>query len=458
VATLEKKMSGGQKQRINNQEITKLRERLSKVNLEIATKGFNQLIDSEQNDKLIAEIGELRNESFEIQQELKSKVQEQYLIDYSVEGVRTESILEDWIDKVIELETSKAQIVVAEYEEKQFVKLYENYAPLGANMKRLERKIDVAEREYLSLLHSLGIAKLKQQNIELTSNLRVVTQPLFPIVSEPSKRKFLILIAFVMGFILPASVIIILEFLDQNLKTASRAEKTIGLKVSAMFPKLIKVNRKLALEFIKERGLEVIARRLLLNTNKKSTQIKPEIHLLFSILDEEGKSLIATLLFERLAKIGYKILYLSPHDNIEIPGVETRGYIADHSFHKVGKIADLNVDFEGLALDTYEYVFVELPGILKNSYPIKLFRNSEQSFLVTRANRAWTKSDISAIKDILEYTEENKPQVILNGVDMPEMESVIGDLPRKRSFLRRFLKDIFQLRFYSRNDLKKTKL
>ena len=46
-------------------------------------------------------------------------------------------------------------------------------------MKRLERKIDIAEREYLSLLHSLGLAKLRQQNVELKSNLKLIEVPFF---------------------------------------------------------------------------------------------------------------------------------------------------------------------------------------------------------------------------------------------------------------------------------------
>ena len=47
-------------------------------------------------------------------------------------------------------------------------------APLGATLKRIEREINVAEKEYLSLLHSLNLSKLRQQNIELSSNIKAV--------------------------------------------------------------------------------------------------------------------------------------------------------------------------------------------------------------------------------------------------------------------------------------------
>jgi len=41
----------------------------------------------------------------------------------------------------------------------------------------------------------------------------------------------------------------------------------------------------------------------------------------------------------------------------------------------------------------------------------------------------------------------------LNGVEVLEMETFLGDLPRKRSFLRRVVKNILRLRFFSKNNI-----
>jgi hypothetical protein len=47
--------------------------------------------------------------------------------------------------------------------------------------------------------------------------------------------------------------------------------------------------------------------------------------------------------------------------------------------------------------------------------------------------------------------------MLLNGVDMDEMESIIGDLPRKRSWIRKRLKNLFRLQFFSRRNFRKEK-
>lgn len=454
INALENKMSVRQKQRIHNENLVELRHELAQINLDIAMKTFEEQVDTTAEESLIAEIGNLRMRAFEIEQDLKKMVQELYFIDNSTEGVATQSVLEDWIDNVIKLEASHAQLRVAEFQEKQFVILFESYAPLGATMKRLERKIDVAEREYLSILHSLGVAKLNQQNIELTSNLKIVTEPLFPIVAQPSKRKFLLVIAFLIGLIIPAFVIIVLELLDQNLKTAPRAEAKIGLHVAAIFPKMISVSKKVDIDFIKQRGLDMIARRLILNT-EKGKNTKPDKNLFFSVFDSEGKSTLGSLLVKKLAETGYDILFLTHNSIGPIEGVEVKTYTVDKGFHRINSVLDLSADLNQNMLSAYDYVFVEIPAILNHSYPINLFRNTDHSFLVTRANRAWSLADTNALKDIIEYTQENKPQVLLNGVELQEMETVLGDLPKQRSWFRRTLKNILRLQFFSKNQFKR---
>ncbi len=453
ITDLERRMTARQRQRITNQKINDIRKELSKVNYKIAMATFEAKEDK-LNASLFAKLEELQLQAKGLEIELKEKVQDQYSIDNSKEGVGSKVLMDEWIEKIIEFEATQAQLNVAEIEKKQFKKIFISYAPLGATMKRLERKINVAEQEYLSILHNLGVAQLKQQNIELGSNIKIISKPLLPIVPQPSKRKFLILIAMFLGFLIPASIIILLEFVDQNLRTATRATEIIGLPVAAIFPKLLKPNKKLDVDFIKNRGLSVIARRLILNTEKTKDKQKPDTNLLFSSLDAEGKTKLASLLLERLAWTGYKILFLTYEQTGTIEGVQTLIYKIDNSFHRIEKVEDLDADFNGITLNNFDYIFIEIPGILHHSYPINLFKNTEHSFLVARANRAWTKSDSYALKDIVDFVKDKKPQILLNGVEMAEMETVIGDLPKKRSRFRQFLKNMFRLRFFTKKELK----
>lgn len=449
---LEGKMSIRDKTKINSTDIVDLRNQLAKVNLEIALQTNQQELDDEGEAVLVTNLSKLQDQSYELQDKLRQAISEQYSIDNTAEGLPSGSILQNWLEKVVELESTKAQLEIGNEKHQEFRDLFQSYAPLGATMKRLERKIDVAEREYLSLLHSLSLAKLKQQNVELNSNLKIIAAPIFPIEAKASKRKFLLVIAFMIGFIIPAFTIIVLEFLDSNIKNTYRAESLIGLPVAAIFP-LVNAVKRLDIDFVKDRGLDVIARRLILNTESIHEKPKPDVNLIFSILEGEGKTLLLSNLLHSLAEFGYKILYLAPNEAKEELSFKMLNYRVNNSFHRVDSIYDLEADWTGIVFEDYDYVFVEIPGILNNSYPIKLFRSSHHSFMVTRANRAWSKADQNSLKDILEYTGENKPQILLNGVAMEEMENVLGDLPKQRSFIRRIIKNMVRLQFFSKQKL-----
>lgn len=451
---LENKMDDYGKTLLNSTEIISLRNQLAKVNLEIALKSNAERMDADQENNLISELSALQTQSFELQQTLNNAITQKYNIENTTEGVSSGAVLNEWLNKMIEHETAKAKLIVGNQKQNEFRQLFSDYAPLGATMKRLERKIDVAEREYLALLQSLNLAKLKQQNIELNSNLKIVAAPFFPIVAEPSKRKILLVLAFLIGFIIPAFTIIALEFLDQNIRNTFRAENFIGLKVAAIFP-ILGLDKGVDVEYVKNRGLDIVSRRLILNTEAASEKPKPDINLIFSVLTGEGKSLLSELLVEKLSQFGYNVLLLKPKTDDEVPLNASNNlyYNIDHSFHRVSSITELVADWSGVDLTSYDYVFVEIPGILNNTYPIKLFKSSHHSFLVARANRPWSNADKNAIKDIVEFTKNNNPQLLLNGVPIEEMESVIGDLPRHRTFIRRLVKNVLRLQFFSRKNL-----
>jgi succinoglycan biosynthesis transport protein ExoP len=451
---LESKMNSYEKTQLNSSEINNLRNQLARVNLEIATKSNTESLSEDNEKALIKELSILQNQSFQLQNSLNESISQKYNLENTTEGLPSESILTDWLDKMIEYETTKAKLKVGDQKQKEFFRIFENYAPLGATMKRLERKIDVAEREYLALLSSLNLAKLNQQNIELNSNLKIVAAPFYPIVSEPSTRKFLLILALLIGFIIPAFTIILLEFLDQNIRNTYRAENFIGLNVAAIFP-VLGEHENVDFEFVKSRGLDIVSRRLILNTEASTEKQKPDINILFSTLEGEGKSMLIGSLIEKLKDFGYKILLVQPGNNKRIidNSTATIYYKANKEFHRVSSLLDMDADWSDIVISGYDYVFIEIPAILSNTYPIKLFKTAHHSFLVTRANRPWSKADKYSLKDILEYTNDNKPQLILNGVAIIEMETVLGDLPKRRSFIRRFIKNALRLQFFSQKSM-----
>lgn len=450
IVALEDKMSEKERQKLTNRSIQIIREKLAEVNFEIAMNTLSESVNAQTNSNLDS----LSALSYKLEQELRTQVENQYDLEYSKEGVGAKSILSEWIEKVIEVESSRAKLNVAELQEKKFNDLYLRYAPLGATMKKLERKIDVIEREYLQILHDLGLAKLKQQNIEMSSNISVPNKPFFPITHQPSKRKILVAIALLLGFLVPSMLIIVLDFFDNSIKTADRAEAFIGLPVAAIFPNLYNVNRKLDLNFIKDHGLSIIARRLILNTEEKKPKTKPDTYISFSSLDSEGKTTVTSLLIEKLSHIGYKTLFVT-FNEFTSSKFDTVIYKIGKSFHRIEKISELDPELSNLQLNEYDYVFIELPSILHHAYPINLFKEVDHSFLIARATRPWTKADINVLEDIVKYIPDKKPHVIVNGVEITEMENTIGDLPRRRSALRKFVKNVVLFRFNSKKKFTK---
>jgi hypothetical protein len=99
-----------------------------------------------------------------------------------------------------------------------------------------------------------------------------------------------------------------------------------------------------------------------------------------------------------------------------------------------------------------DFVLIELPPILFYSYPVGLISGAELPVLVCRSNRIWSGAD-QGVLDILMKLTEQKVHYILNGVEPLVIESVLGDLPRKRSWLRRAIKNIFRFQFFSKNQL-----
>ena len=388
-----------------------------------------------------------------LESRLASHIDTRYTTDYSTKSVASTSVLADWLQNTIEYEGYNAQLKVMEKKRLEFEKLYQEFSPLGATMKRLERKIDIAEREYLSLLHSLGLAKLRQQNVELKSNIKLTEVPFFPINPKPSKRMLLVLVAGMVGFILVAATILILEFLDGNLNTAKRAEDKIELKVSSIFPVISTKQGKIDYSYLQNKAVNAISRNIILNQFKKEREQEPVVNMLFSTQENEGKTFICKHLIAKLCELDYKVLHIT-YDAEDLGLTDEHYsklmYEVSDQLYKISHIKEFDRNQTIADFDTYHFVILEIPSIIKNPFPVKLASTMDYTFLVARANRAWGDADKNALSLFKEATTGPEPTIILNGVKVLEMETVVGDLPKKRSLIRKWVKQIVQFNFFTK--------
>lgn len=435
---------------LKNQNILFLRNELVKVN-----ERLERLTVERQNDQIIEKINRLLSEKQELEYSIRTTVDSLFRLEKNIDGIERDLLIESWHGNVLGLESASARFEVLTKRRIEYDTLYNYYAPVGANLNRMERTIGVYEREYLNILHNLGLAKLRQQNLELSSTMDILDEPYLPIESQPSKRKILIVLAFMIGFILPASTVFALEFLDSNIKNIRKAEEVSGLKVAAIFPNLANKKRSIDYEYIKSKSLDVLVRNLLLNKSREGDDAQPTICAVFSNQNGEGKTLLTTCLLKKLANFNINLLYLS-YDEIHPEGFDFRKYQLDNCLMKVTTLNKLNVDWEGVEIADYDFIFIEIPGIIHNTYPLELFKSINLTYIVTRANRAWGYADTGALSDVLKMNPENPPQMLLNGVNIYEMENVLGDLPRRRSLLRRVMKNIIRQRFFERSKFRKS--
>lgn len=498
IKRLEDKLDNQQKIQLKSGPVLEKRNQLSIINSKIATIETVGQRDSVNIQKLAL----LKVESEKLREEMRKAVSELSKLSNTTEGLPVSSLLGEWISSVVSYEETKAGLLVLAKRIQEFQKQYEIYAPAGANLKKIEREISVSEQEYLELLHGLNLAKLKMQDIELSSNLKPVDLPFYPLSPNPTKRKLLIVAAVLVGFLTVLSTLLALEYFDETLRNPKKASKILQLTPVGIFPKVYLKSGVLNFPFIANRLIEMLAQQLQVLKDAKNIPGEPFQIILFSTTINEGKTVLAQNLASVLKKNGNKVIVLrhSPDialkdkfDNVlddssilEDPQKELKRfsvinwilgytdsrvdynspflcefgstltkkefffYRTNDDFISVKDYKELLIKNNYKVPDVPDYVIIEIPSILYNPYPSGLVASVDLPVMVCRANRLWTVSDQNAVESFIK-NNPNTPQFILNGVELEVIESVLGELNKNRSWLRKTIKKIIRFQFFASN-------
>ncbi|MBN8566094.1 MAG: hypothetical protein J0M25_05105 [Flavobacteriales bacterium] len=479
---LEKKLEIQELVQDKSNRVLENKKRLGELNYELA------ILETKTNDsKKTADIEKLKNQAAKLQEEIKTGVAQLYSFQNSVEGVPSSKVLPEWVDKIVEAENIKAKLDVMSKRNLEFQQQYAKYAPAGAILKKIERQINVAEQEYLEILHGLNLAKLKFQDTQLSSNLKAVDPPYFPLKPIPSKRKIVIIAIVILSFILVLASILIMEFFDNTLKNITVANEKLKIPALGMLAKVFKTNETIDLLGIQDRLMELIMQNLnhVLKTQKASGTTK--IITIFSTQKEEGKTIIANNIARKLIHAGKSVVVLN-HSTIVKPKInsdkspklnlllgyqdpridydhpfldEPNNYLesscmatyeVNGAFFNAKSYKDLTLSEPNVSLKEPDYVIIELPNILDTNYPADLIVASDLVLLVCRSNRLWSKADENLLNNIKELSP-SKLQYIINGVAIDEVESLLGELPKKRSIARRKIKNLLRFQFHLKNHI-----
>lgn len=364
---------------------------ISKYSADLAS--LELLTDTIPNSEVVVQKSKLKSQIESMKRQMANTAQEMFFVNQTPEGIETKDILTQWLNFTIIKEESSAKLAVMEARQKEYEVIYDRFAPLGSTLSRLEREISVAENEYLENLHSFNQARLHRYSMMMSSNIKVIDAPYYPIKPEKSKRMMMVILAFMVGAILPTAMIVAMEMMDSTLKKPENASQQTGLRLGGILPRVKKSqSKKIDFDTLNRQALNLFIQEL--RAESKGDK-RPKNVILFSTESGEGK----TYLKEQMEQ---HFLFVTEGENPE-------------------------------------FKFMELDSILQNPYTEEELQEGDIHVLVARANRKWTTSDKHALKVYKKLAAKN-PILFLNAVTTEVMEEVIGEIPKKRSRLRTLVK------------------
>jgi len=433
---LEKEVELRLKINLRNKEVFGIREQLVDYNLQITRAEGDDRIDK-------SKVNQLKSIRTSIEKKLENKIDSINLYENKSQGIESQKILGEWLDAVKNYESYSALYKSMKERQIEFMKQFKKYAPLGATIKRIEREIDVDEREYLNILNQLGLAKQKQQNTDMVSNMKIMDEPKFPINSIPSKNKLYVIIAALFSVIFYILGLFIIELLDSRIKTPTLLKKLTGLDVIGAF--CTYENKKfINTEKITEKAAMFIFEKIkLLSTEKE----KPFVIQILSNWTGAGKSFVTGIIDSEIQKHGYTTHLLNFDDTTQLND-------SDIKFESVEGVKEPKLNNRISMFDSYstliadkkinaDFIISTIPSISNGIDNSVFIKTADINLFVVDANTTWVEADNYNLDKLKQLIQNNFYAVLTKSVP-DNLEEMYGEIPKKRSIIRVFIKKILK--------------
>ena len=333
---------------------------------------------------------------------------------YSTEtGVKSNDMIDRWLEQVLLLEKTKAEMSAQDVMRAKLDKLLLYYAPIGATLDRKARHIGFIEGNYMSMLNALNAARLRQRNLQMsTATLRVLNPPMFPMNAQPTNRMMVLLGAFALTFVFTALYFFIIELLDRTLRDRMRSESITKVPVMGCFPKESNLRYRRYNKTIADMALHQLSKALLPHFHEGQQNV---LNLL-STDASNGKSFLAQELENYWVSIGLQVRRLTYDED----------FLAEDSRYIMAKdIKDLCPD-----IMPNEIAIIEYPNLDDNSISSALLNMGTINLMVTRANRTWKDVDQKALKELQGQLEKKDSLFMyLTECSRYAVEEFVGQLP-----------------------------
>lgn len=369
------------------------------------------LVDSSLDSERVIQ---LKSEIREINDLLSSKINRLYQQDFSVDGIPVSMLLGEWLDIYLQKERELSALEVSVSSFQEIYKRIDNFSPLGAVLKRLEREVGINENEYLYILAGLNQARLQNQNLKISQTQEIIDPPIFPTEARSSKRKILVLASFMFGHILLIGFFAAKLLLNNTLQEQYNTEKTTGLKVLSSFPKFSSYEES---EYFK------ISSNILANElTKIAHQLgdKPALTIaIHPIVEDDDFELILQKVLKSIPN------YLTP-----IKIISSKG-ISPYTSYEVSEYINTPILSHFISSkkepDVFNIInFLVLPPYREINHNVKFLSEVDWHILYSNANYTWKGSDTMFVNWLRSIARENL-SMVLTKVDI----NFIKDLTRK---------------------------
>lgn len=393
-------------------DISRLQSRISNLRLMNSENGG---VNAEAQQELAKAEKQLR----EAQDKVRALTQTIEANTFNTEtGVKANDLISKWLEQVILLEKTKAEIAAQDIMKASIEQQYKKFSPIGATIDRKERHIGFIEGNYMEMLKALNAARLRQRNLQMsTATLRVLNPPMFPLNAQPTNRMMILLGAFMLTFVLTALYFFVIEMLDRTLRDRMRSERITQIPVMGCFPKESNLRYRRFNKTISDMALRQLSKALLPHFKEGQQNV---LNLL-STDAANGKSYLAQELENYWVSIGLQVRRLTYDED----------FLAEDSRYIMAKdVKDLCPD-----IMPNEIAIIEYPNLDDNSISPALLNIGTVNLMVTRANRTWKDVDQKALKE-LEARLENKESLFmyLTEASRYAVEEFVGQLPPYTKF------------------------
>lgn len=335
---------------------------------------------------------------------------------YSTEtGVRANEMLSRWLEQLLLLEKTKAEMTATDIMKSDLDRQYLFYAPIGATLDRKDRHIGFIEGNYMEMLKALNAARLRQRNLQMsTASLRVLNPPMFPLNAQPTNRLMILLGAFMLTFMLTALWFLIIELLDRTLRDRMRSERITKIPVMGCYPKESNLRYRRYNKTIADMAMKQLSKALLPHFKEGQQNV---LNLISTDVGN-GKSYLAQELENYWISIGLQVRRLTYDED----------FLAEDSrFIMARGIKDLCPD-----ILPEEIAIIEYPNLDENSISPSLLNMATVNLMVTRANRTWKDVDQKALNEVQAMLDDEHKDTLfmyLTEASRYAVEEFVGQLP-----------------------------